>query len=163
MPTIDELREAALRLAERRQYFEAIDQKIKAAEQACRDSIADDLYTAQQWRRAVEEAESAARALVVAWFTSTGDRAPGFGLSVQERTVVELTDEAAVLAWAQAHAPDLLKVTIDTKALAKVLGSVIVPGAHLAKLPTAVVSTNLASHIAETDARLAEQAAEVGQ
>lgn len=147
---------AARTLHERRARLAIASAVVAERRAAWEQQHAVAIDTERVARQECADAEAQLRELAVAHYEATGDKAPGFGVSVVINVRAEISDEPAVMGWAKASGTGLV---LDRKAIEKAAKAGLeIPGVWLNTEPAARIATDLSTVLAEAPAAAGEGA-----
>jgi hypothetical protein len=138
-----------LALSEARNRLRALTDEKRAADaerEAVLKPLLDDIAAAGE---TVQQEEEAVRAMGLARYRETGEKASCAGVTIAVRTALEYP-MADALAWARSTGIALLPEQLDVKTFAKVVGAMPdKPGfVHVIETATALIATDLTKALA---------------
>ena len=119
---------------------------VEEARKVWEDAHAEEIANLAYAKAAREEAEAAAKALGLAHFNMTGEKAPVAGLAVKEKTVLTYAPEAA-LAWAKQTGVGLVPETFDARAIEKVAKATPLPFVTITTEPQVQLASDLTAYL----------------
>lgn len=146
------LTEQMREVATRRQTRDEAQARVKALRAQFEADIASLVEAAQLAAQACAESEEAARALTVALYQTTGDKAPAEGAAIRLTTKLAY-DDADALAWAKQTGMALIPESLDRKALEKIAKASQLPFVTITQEPSATLASDLTQYLAPTTAR----------
>lgn len=145
------LAEQLREVATRRQARDEAQARVKALRAQFEADIASLVEAAQSAAQACAESEEAARALTVALYEATGNKAPAEGAAIRLTTKLAY-DDADALAWAKQTGMALVPETIDRKALEKIAKASPLPFVTITQEPSATLASDLSAYLAPAPA-----------
>jgi hypothetical protein len=126
-------------VVEARQKAAKIDEVVLAAYKKWADSNDAIISSGAKAKEDLAEAETLLRALTIAAFNTTGEKAPVPGVGIRVRDKLEY-DEVAALDWAKSHG---LALSLDKRAFEKICKADKPDFVTVTQEPTATIATEL--------------------
>lgn len=145
------LAEQMREVATRRQARDDARGRVSALRAQFESDIASLVEAAQIAAQACSESEEAARALTVALYEATGNKAPADGAAIRLTTKLAY-DDADALAWAKQTGMALVPESVDRKALEKIAKASPLPFVTITQEPSATLASDLSAYLTPTTA-----------
>ena len=136
------------RVAEARREAATTNEAVKAARAAWEETYADLLALQRDEKQAVERAEAELRALAVATYETTRNKAPAPGVAIRVSTQL-VYDEAHALTWARETGLALIPESVDRRALEKIAKATPLPFVSYEEEASATLAKDLDAVLAE--------------
>ena len=143
------LAEQLREVATRRQSRDEAQARVKALRAQFEADIEPLVEAAQVAAQACAESEEAARALTVALYEATGNKAPAEGAAIRLTTKLAY-DDADALAWAKQTGMALIPESVDRKALEKIAKASPLPFVTVTQEPSATLASDLTAYLTPT-------------